>query len=92
MYVLLFKILKMTENKTDRELLVNGLKKMGLSLIFMFLGPTLIYIAFSNKEKPLYIPILLIAILICGGAIYFAFKGIMIILDSMFKKNSTNLK
>ena len=92
MYVLLFKILKVAENKTDRELLVNGLKKMGLSIIFMFLGPTLIYIAFSNKEKPLYIPILIMAIAICALAIYFVFKGIMIILDSMFKKNSTNLK
>ena len=76
----------MKENKTDRDLLVKGLKKMGLSLIFMFLGPTLLYIAFSNKEKPLYIPILIIAIIICGLAIYFAFKGIMIILDSMFTK------
>ena len=92
MFVLLFKILKMEENKTDRELLVKGLKKMILSLIFMFLGPTLIYIAFSNKEKSLYIPILFIAIIICGLAIYLAFKGIMIIIDSMFKKNSTNLK
>ena len=82
----------MAENKTDKDLLVTGLKKMGLSLIFMFLGPTLLYIAFSNQEKPLYIPILIIAFLICGGAIYFAFKGIMIILDSLFKKNSTNLK
>ena len=82
----------MAENKTDKDLLVTGLKKMGLSLIFMFLGPTLLYIAFSNQEKPLYTPILIIAILICGGAIYFTFKGIMIILDSLFKKNSTNLK
>ena len=79
----------MKENKTDRDLLVKGLKKMGLSLIFMFLGPTLLYIAFSNKEKPLYIPILIIAIIICGLAIYFAFKGIMIILDSMFTKKGS---
>lgn len=79
--------LKMEEIKTDKVVLIKGLKKMGLSLIFMFLGPTLIYIAFSNKEKPLYIPILIIAILICGLAIYFAFKGLMTILDSIFKKN-----
>ena len=80
------------ENRTDKELLIKGLKKMGLSLIFMFFGPTLLYIAFSNKEKPLYIPILIVAIAICALAIYFAFRGIMTILDSMFKKKSTNLK
>ena len=82
----------MGENKTDKDILIKGIKKMGLSLIFMFLGPTLLYVAFSNKEKPLYIPILILAITICGFAIYFSFKGIAIILDSMFKKKSTNLK
>ncbi|CDF80109.1 conserved hypothetical protein [Formosa agariphila KMM 3901] len=60
---------------------------MGISLALMFLGPTLIHIAFTNTEKPLYIPILIVGILICGLAIFFAFKGLMTIMDSMFKKN-----
>ena len=90
MYALLFKILKMEEHKTDRELLVNGLKKMGVSLIFMFLGPTLLYVAFSNKEKPLYLPLLIFGIIICGGAIFFAFKGIQTIMNSMFNNNSNS--
>jgi len=85
-------LITIMENKTDKEVLLKGLKKMGLSLIFMFLGPTLLFIAFSNREKPLYIPILIVAISISILAVYFAFKGIKIILDSMFKKNSTNLK
>ncbi|AUP81526.1 hypothetical protein C1H87_03710 [Flavivirga eckloniae] len=59
---------------------------MGISLGAMFLGPILIHIAFSNQEKPLYIPILIVAILICGLAVYLAFKGLNTILDSMFKK------
>jgi hypothetical protein len=52
----------MEKNKTDKELLLKGVKKMGLSLIFMFLGPVLIYVAFSNSEKSLYIPILLLLV------------------------------
>ena len=76
----------METNKTDKDILVKGLKTMGISLACMFLGPTLLHIAFSNKEKPLYIPILIVAILICGCAVYFAFKGIKTIMDSMFKK------
>lgn len=80
----------METKKTNKDLLVKGLKKMVISLVMMFLGPTLFYIATTNKEKPLYIPILIISLLICGGAIFFAFKGLQIIMDSMFgvKSNS----
>ncbi len=80
----------MEDNKTDKDVLINGLRKMGISLIFMFLGPTLLYIAFSNKEKPLYIPLLILGLIICGAAIFFAFKGIQTIMDSMFNNNSNS--
>jgi len=43
-------------------------------------------IAFSNKEKPLYIPILIIGCLISAMAVYLIFKGINTIMNSMFKK------
>ena len=78
----------METHKTDRDLLVKGLKNMGLSVACMFLGPLLLHTALSNKEKPLYIPLLIIAILICGLAIYLAFKGLQTIMNSMFKKNN----
>lgn len=80
----------METKRTDKEILTKGLKKMGGSLILMFLGPTLIYIAFSNQEKSLYIPLLILGLLGCGFAIYLAFKGLNTILDSMFKNNKTN--
>lgn len=83
------RIKKMKTKKTDKEILINGLKKMGISLFLMFLGPTLIYIAFSNQEKNLYIPILIIGIIACCTAILFAFKGLNTILDSMFKSKKT---
>lgn len=85
MYVLQFKASKMETKRTDKDILFKGIKTMGLALVFMFLGPTLIYVAFSNEDKPLYIPILIVGILICGLAIYFAFKGLKTIMDSMFK-------
>jgi hypothetical protein len=75
----------METKRTNKDVLVNGIKKMGLSLILMFLGPTLLYVAFSNQEKPLYIPILIVAILASAGAVYFGFIGIKTIMDSMFK-------
>lgn len=76
----------METKRTNKEVLVKGLKIMGTSLGAMFLGPILIHIAFSHQEKPLYIPILVVAIIVCGLAIYLAFKGLNTIMDSMFKK------
>ena len=72
-------------NRTDRELLGKGLKRMGICLILMFIGPTLVYIALSNDEKPLYIPLLILSIIICIAAIAMLFIGLNTILDSVFK-------
>ncbi len=80
----------MIENRTNKQILVRGLQRMGISLVLMFVGPTVIYLALSNKEKPLYIPLLVIGIISCAAAIYFAFKGLNTIMDSMFKKKSSN--
>ena len=88
MLELLLKYIKMETKRTNKDILLKGLKKMGISLCFMFLGPTIIYVAFSNQDKPLYIPLLILGILICSAALFFAFKGLNTILDSMFKNNS----
>lgn len=78
----------METKRTNKDLLYAGIKKMGMSLAFMFLGPTLIYVAFSNQEKLLYIPLLILGILLCFTAVYIAFKGLNTIMDSMFKKEN----
>jgi hypothetical protein len=78
----------METKRTNKEILIKGLKKMAISLIMMFAGPTLFYIATTNKEKPLYVPILVISLLICAGAVFLAFKGLQTIMNSMFDKKS----
>ncbi len=74
----------METKKTNKELLVKGLKTMGIALVFMFLGPTFVYIAFSNSEKLLYIPILILGFTICILAVFFSFKGLQTIMSSLF--------
>ncbi|MHA7941466.1 DUF6095 family protein [Formosa sp. 3Alg 14/1] len=74
----------METKRTNKKILVDGLKKMAISLGLMFLGPSLIHIAFTNTEKPLYIPLLILGIVVCGLAVFFAFKGLKTIMDSMF--------
>ena len=81
------KHLIMETKKTKKDILVKGIKTMGGSLLLMFAGPSLFYIATTNQEKPLYIPLLIISLIICIGAIILAFKGLQIILDSIFYKN-----
>ncbi|MFC4722167.1 DUF6095 family protein [Geojedonia litorea] len=76
----------METNKTNKEVLYKGLNTMGLSLVCMFAGPTLVYVALGDKENSLFYPILILGFLICSLAIYLGFKGIKTILDSMFKK------
>lgn len=73
--------------KTDRDVLAKGLKLMGITLLLMFMGPTFVYIGFTNEDKPLYIPILIAGFSLCFGAIYMGFKGLKTIMDSMFKKH-----
>ncbi|WP_458626180.1 DUF6095 family protein [Winogradskyella sp. PC D3.3] len=74
------------DHSTDKDILAKGLKRLLLSLAFMFTGPTLLHLALDNSEKPLYIPLLIIAFILCIGAIVFLFLGINTILDSIFKK------
>ncbi|RZW51698.1 MAG: hypothetical protein EX263_07100 [Flavobacteriaceae bacterium] len=76
--------------KTNRIVLYKGLRIMALTLVLMFIGPFLMYVAFSNQEKPLYIPILILSFIVCGAAIFFGFKGIQTIMNSMFKNANSN--
>ena len=76
----------METNRTDKEVLIKGIKTMLFTLGLMFIGPILLYIGFSNPEKPLHYPLVIAGSLACIGAIYFAFKGINTMMDSMFGK------
>ena len=75
----------MNPKHTNREVLGKGIRLMFICLLLMFAGPFMLHVAFANQEKPLFIPILIVGILLSTGAIFFLFKGINTILDSMFK-------
>ncbi len=77
----------MEQNRTNKELLVKGLQTMGICLVLMFLGPTLLHLALTNQDKPTFILVLIIAIIACVLAIFFLFKGIQTILKSIFSKD-----
>jgi len=76
---------KMNTKRTNKAVLIKGLKTMGLTLLMLFLGPFLLHAGLSNPDKLLYLPLVIIGLLLCGAAIYLGFKGIKIIMDSIFK-------
>lgn len=78
----------METKRTDKAILIKGVKLMAVSLILMFAGPTLFYIVTTNKDKPFYEVLLVIAILICAAAVFIAFKGLQTIMKSMFGEKS----
>jgi uncharacterized membrane protein YqjE len=78
----------METKRTDKDILFKGLKLMLICLFMMFSGPTLMYVALSNDDKPLYILLIIVALLLCIGAVFFLFKGINTIMSSMFGKRN----
>ena len=76
--------------RTDKEVLKRGLRYMLITAFLMFTGPSLLYVALGNEEKPLYIPLLILSLILCVGAIVMGFWGIKTIMDSMFRGHKSN--
>ena len=75
----------MNTKRTNKAVLIKGLKTMGVTLLMLFLGPFLLHAGLSNPDKLLYLPLVIMGLLVCGAAIYLGFKGIKIIMDRIFK-------
>ena len=72
--------------RTDKELLVKGIKSLGYTVLAMFMGPFLIYQAFKNEDHPFYIPVLILGIVCAILAIYLGFRSVSIVMDAVFGK------
>ncbi|NGY38066.1 hypothetical protein FQU23_011155 [Flavobacterium sp. XN-5] len=69
---------------TNKELLAKGVKYIAGALPLLFIGPSLIYNAFINKENLWHYLILAIGIATCGAAVYLLFQGLNTIMKSLF--------
>ncbi|WP_147676117.1 DUF6095 family protein [Algibacter pacificus] len=75
-----------SKNRTDKIKLYKGIKTMIFAALTLFMGPIILSMALSQPENSLYIPLLIVGILICAFAVFLIFKGLKLIMDSMFKK------
>lgn len=69
---------------TDKTLLMKGLRRLLITLLLLFAGPVFLYQAFKNEDHPLYIPVLIIGLLLAGGAIFMGFRGIRTLMRALF--------
>ena len=68
----------------NRKVLAQGIRFLTLSLPLLFIGPSIIYNAFMNKNNAWHYLVLAIGIIICIAAVYFIFKGLKTIVDGLF--------
>jgi len=68
----------------NKVLLDKGIKYLLYALPMMFIGPSVIYNAFINKQNVWHYLVLAVGFAICLGAVYFMFKGIKSLTDALF--------
>ena len=68
----------------NKELLDKGIKYLLYALPLMFIGPSIIYNAFINKQNAWHYLVLFFGITFSFLAVYFMFKGIKKLTDSLF--------
>lgn len=68
----------------NKQLLDKGIKWMLYALPLMFIGPSVIYNAFINKQNVWHWLVLAVGLFLSGLAVYFMFKGIKTLTDALF--------
>ena len=74
----------MDRKHTNKTLLSKGVKFMAGALPLAFIGPVVLFSAFKNQDHPLYIPVLVLALLTMAGSIFLMFRGIATIMKALF--------
>lgn len=75
----------MDRKHTNKELLKKGIQYLAAALPLSFLGPVILYSAFNNQDKALFIPIVIVGFILFFGAMFCIFKGIMTVVKAIFE-------
>lgn len=74
--------------RTNKELLLKGIKYLAYTVALMFTAPVVIYQAFKNQEHPWYLPVLIVGAILALAAIAMGFYSIKTVVDALFGKAS----
>ncbi len=72
--------------RTDKDLLIKGIKYIAYTIALMFLAPVVMYQAFKNEDHPWFWPVAVVGFILALAAIAMGFYSIKVILDALFNK------
>jgi len=70
--------------KTNKELLIKGVKYLAYTLVLMFTAPIVLFQAFKNTEHSFYIPVLIVGSILAIAAIVMGFYSIKVLMEGIF--------
>ena len=72
--------------KTDKTLLLKGVKRLAYTVALMFTAPVVLYQAFKNQDHPWYLPVLVLGGILAIAAVVMGFYGIRTLVNALFSK------
>lgn len=73
--------------KTNKELIIKGIKYLAYTLVLMFTAPIVLYQAFKNTEHSFYLPVLVVGFILAIAAIAMGFYSIKVLMEGIFTSN-----
>lgn len=70
--------------KTNKDLLIKGVKHFAYTFLLMFTAPFVLWQAFRNEEHAFYIPVLIVGILLAIAAIAMGFYSVHLMMKALF--------
>jgi len=75
--------------RTDKDLLIKGIKHVFYTILLMFTAPVVMYQAFKNEEHAWFWPVAIVGFLLAIAAIALGFYSMKLILDALFNKKKS---
>jgi len=73
--------------KTDKDLLIKGVKHFAYTFVLMFTAPLVLWQAFKNQEHAFYIPVLIVGVILAIAAIAMGFYSVQLIMNALFNSS-----
>lgn len=70
--------------RTDKDLIIKGLKHFAFTIVLMFTAPIVLHQAFKNTGHDFYIPVLIAGIILAIAAIAMGFYSVRLIVNAFF--------
>ncbi|NND80000.1 MAG: hypothetical protein HKN53_08875 [Maribacter sp.] len=80
----------MTAVRTNKDLLLKGVKHFAYTIVLMFTAPIVLWQAFKNQEHAFYIPVLIVGIILAIAAIAMGFYSVQLIMNALFNSSKKN--